>query len=129
MQLLQNLSHFDRSLFRHIVAFIHPPETLLPLFEATGAHVVRIDPEAVSCSRSDVIEALKADNIGTSVHFIPVHHHKFYQDRLGCTREDYPNASRLYESSISLPLFPTMTDGDVEGVARSLTRIVSEHAR
>jgi dTDP-4-amino-4,6-dideoxygalactose transaminase len=92
-------------------------------------YVVRIDPEAVSCSRSDVIEALKADNIGTSVHFIPVHHHKFYQDRLGCSREDYPNASRLYESSISLPLFPTMTDGDVEGVARSLTRIVSEHAR
>jgi dTDP-4-amino-4,6-dideoxygalactose transaminase len=90
---------------------------------------VGIDEAVVSCSRNDVIELLKADNIGTSVHFIPVHHHPFYQQRLGCNLSSFPNATRHYESTISLPLFPTMADDDVHAVVRSLERIMKEHAK
>jgi dTDP-4-amino-4,6-dideoxygalactose transaminase len=79
--------------------------------------------------RNDVIEKLKADNIGTSVHFIPVHHHPFFQAQLGCKKDDYPNATRLYEGAISLPLFPAMSEEDVRGVVRSIARIMGDYAR
>jgi dTDP-4-amino-4,6-dideoxygalactose transaminase len=92
-------------------------------------YVVRIDPERLRVSRSEVIEMLKADNIGTSVHFIPAHLHPLYRERLGCQPGDFPNASRLYEGAISLPLFPSMSDEDVLDVCRSLTRIVRENPR
>ncbi|HYC54783.1 MAG TPA: DegT/DnrJ/EryC1/StrS family aminotransferase [Candidatus Binatia bacterium] len=92
-------------------------------------YVVRIDPERLTVTRNQVIEMLKADNIGTSVHFIPAHLHPLYQQRLGCTREDFPNATRLYEASISLPLFPDMEEQDVRDVARSLDRIARESLR
>jgi dTDP-4-amino-4,6-dideoxygalactose transaminase len=92
-------------------------------------YVVGVDPEVVGRSRNNVIEALGEDNIGTSVHFIPIHYHRFYQDRLGCTKDDFPRTNRHYESAISLPLFPTMKDEDVRAAAGSLARIVTEIAK
>lgn len=92
-------------------------------------YFVHIDEEAVAVTRNQVIEMLKADNIGTSVHFIPLHLHPYYQARLGVCEGDFPNASRLYDNAISLPLFPSMTDDDVRGVARSVARIMRENLR
>jgi len=88
-------------------------------------YVIRVDPSI----RGEMIEKLKADNIGTSVHFIPVHHHPFFQQQLGCRKEDYPNATRLYDGAISLPLFPAMGEEDVRGVVRSIARIMGEYGR
>ncbi len=90
---------------------------------------IGIDDSVVSCDRGEVIELLRADNIGTSVHFIPAHHHPHYQRVLGCSVQDFPNASRLYGGSLTLPLFPTMEEEDVRCVCRSLTRIMQEHRR
>jgi dTDP-4-amino-4,6-dideoxygalactose transaminase len=89
-------------------------------------YIVRIEPAEV---RDKVIEALKADNIGTSVHFIPVHHHPFYQERLGCKESEFPNATRLYRGAISLPLFPAMREEEVGAVVRSLARVMQECRR
>jgi dTDP-4-amino-4,6-dideoxygalactose transaminase len=86
-------------------------------------YVIRVDPGI----RNDVIDELKADNIGTSVHFIPVHHHRFFQQELGCRKEDYPNATRLYEGAISLPLFPAMSADDVRGVVGSIARVMGKY--
>jgi len=87
-------------------------------------YVVGIDESRVRIGRNEVIDSLKADNIGTSVHFIPIHHHAFYQGRLGCKEDDFPNATRFYQRAISLPLFPTMRTEDVRAVVKSLARIV-----
>jgi dTDP-4-amino-4,6-dideoxygalactose transaminase len=97
-----------------------------PIYGDSAWHlyVVGIDESRVRIGRNEVIEALKADNIGTSVHFIPIHHHAFYQQRLGCKEGDFPNATRLYQRAISLPLFPTMRQEEVRAVVRSLARIV-----
>lgn len=92
-------------------------------------YVVAIDPEVTRRSRNQVIEELRADNIGSSVHFIPIHHHGFYQERLGCTQREFPRANRHYERAVSLPLFPTMRDEDVRAVVRSLERVVTEEAQ
>ena len=89
-------------------------------------YVVRVDEEGLACTRSEIIEMLKADNIGTSVHFIPIHMHPFYRDRLGCSDGDFPNATAAYEGAISLPLFPAMTDAEAEAVCASLVRILAQ---
>jgi dTDP-4-amino-4,6-dideoxygalactose transaminase len=92
-------------------------------------YVIGIDSARVRLDRNEVIDALRADNIGTSVHFIPIHHHSFYQERLGCKKEEFPHATHLYERAISLPLFPTMQAHEVRAVARSLNRILAGSVR
>ncbi|MBI5506858.1 MAG: DegT/DnrJ/EryC1/StrS aminotransferase family protein [Deltaproteobacteria bacterium] len=105
------------------------PEVPSDVESAWHLYVVRLDPKRLRTTRNEVIELLKADNIGTSVHFIPAPLHPLYQQRLGCRKEDFPNAVGLYEQSISLPLFPAMADDDVLSVCRSLERIVAENQR
>jgi len=89
-------------------------------------YIMRLKPAELRCSRNDFIDMLKADNIGTSVHFIPAHYHPWFQEKLGLSRDSFKNASNLFETSISLPFFPKMTDDDVAAVANSVRRIAGE---
>jgi dTDP-4-amino-4,6-dideoxygalactose transaminase len=72
--------------------------------------------------REAVIESLKADGIGTSVHFIPLHLHPYYRRTYGYATGDFPAAEDAFEHEISLPIYPGLTDDDVERVASSLRR-------
>lgn len=67
-------------------------------------------------NRDELIEKLKAENIGTSVHFIPVHKHPFYRDNYGYQNHKYPIANLVFERSLSLPIYPGMTDDEVDYV-------------
>ena len=60
-------------------------------------------------------------NIGGSVHFKPIHHYRYYAERLGLGPGDLPVADDLSRRSLSLPLFPAMTDADVDDVADVLS--------
>jgi dTDP-4-amino-4,6-dideoxygalactose transaminase len=75
--------------------------------------------------RAEVIEALKADGIGTSVHFIPLHLHPYYRRTYGYAPGDLPVAERQYEREISLPIYPDLLDEDVDRVATSLNRALT----
>ena len=66
--------------------------------------------------RARFLELLKAENIGTTVNFIPVHKHPYYRDDLGFRGEDFPVAERVYPSIFTLPIYPRMTDDDVHVV-------------
>jgi dTDP-4-amino-4,6-dideoxygalactose transaminase len=83
-----------------------------------------INPDRLRIDRAEFIDALRAENIGTSVHFIPVHLHPYYRDRFGYKRGDYPTAESVYDRLISLPLFPHMKDKDVNDVITAVRRIV-----
>ena len=67
--------------------------------------------------------------IGVSVHFIPVHLHPYYRNRLGLAPEDLPVALDNYERAISLPLYPRMADEDVDYVAEVVRWIVEMNRR
>ncbi len=72
-------------------------------------YVVRLALEELSIDRAEVIRRLGEAGIGTSVHFIPLHLHPHYQVRYGYKPGDFPVAERIFERSISLPIWPGMT--------------------
>jgi dTDP-4-amino-4,6-dideoxygalactose transaminase len=75
--------------------------------------------------RNRFIEELRARNIGTSVHFIPIHLHPYYRDKYGYQPEDFPVAYREYQRIVSLPLYPRMSDQDVEDVIEAVFDLVN----
>jgi dTDP-4-amino-4,6-dideoxygalactose transaminase len=87
-------------------------------------YVLRLNLERLKIDRAEFIDELRAHNIGTSVHFIPVHLHPLYQEQFGYRRGDLPVAEALYNRIISLPLYPRMTEADVVSVIQAVRTIV-----
>jgi dTDP-4-amino-4,6-dideoxygalactose transaminase len=87
-------------------------------------YAIRLNLGRLTIDRAQFIEELKAHNIGTSVHFIPVHLHPFYQERFGYRRGDLPEAEALYDRIVSLPLYPRMTEGDIQDVIAAVVDAV-----
>ena len=92
-------------------------------------YVLRLNLDMLTIDRARFIEELKARNIGTSVHFIPIHLHPYYRDKYGYKPEDFPVAYREYQRIISLPLYPRMSDQDVEDVIEAVVDVVERHRR
>lgn len=65
-------------------------------------------------NRNELIEQLKSDGILCSVHFIPVHLHPYYRTTYGYQAEHYPIANKVFEQSLSLPIYPDLSDADVD---------------
>jgi dTDP-4-amino-4,6-dideoxygalactose transaminase len=86
-------------------------------------YVIRLVPERLSIDRAEFIEELKARNIGASVHFIPVHLHRFYQQRFGYRRGDLLHVEAIFDRIVSLPLYPSMTRADVQSVTQAVRDI------
>lgn len=91
--------------------------------------IIRIRPDHLGIDRDAFIEQLKDAGIGTSVHFIPLHRHPFYQERYGVGPEAFPQADNAYLRAISIPIFPSLTDGDQDTVVESIERIVSKNRK
>ena len=93
--------------------------------DRSGHHiyVVRIDFEAIGKSRSQLMQELKARQIGSQVHYIPVPAQPFYRG-LGFRPEDYPRALRYYDEALTLPLFFALTDDDQRRVVGALEELV-----
>jgi len=87
-------------------------------------YIIQLRLEKLKASRSEIFEALRAENIGVNVHYIPVHLHPFYQREFGYKKGDYPRAERYYERAITLPIFPKMSDNDVEDVIEAVRKVI-----
>jgi perosamine synthetase len=87
---------------------------------------IRVKSERLKADRAQVFRALRAENIGVNVHYIPVHLHPYYRDQLGYRNGEYPVAETAYQQLISLPMFHGMSDQDVEDVIAAVTKL-SEH--
>ena len=106
----------------------------LPRDAVDGSHawhiyIVRLHLDRLSIDRGAVIAALRAADIGSSVHFIPLHLHPYYRRRWGTSPERYPVATREYERVISLPIWPGMTSDDVQRVVSALSGILDRARR
>jgi len=92
-------------------------------------YVLQLNPSALRIDRNRVIDELKSRGIGTSVHFIPLHLHTLYQERLGYSSGCFPNAEERFERAISLPIYSGMSDLDCERVVAALHGIAREFHR
>lgn len=91
--------------------------------------VVQLDLERLKIDRNQFIEGLREREIGTSVHFIPLHLHPYYRDKYGYKPADFPNASAVFERIVSLPIYPGMTGADVERVIDTVKNIAQQYRR
>jgi dTDP-4-amino-4,6-dideoxygalactose transaminase len=101
----------------------------IPLDAPDGSHawhlyVIRLALDRLRVARGEVIDGLKDLGIGTSVHFIPLHLHPYYRKRWGYRPEDCPVATSEYERVISLPLWPGMSDDDVDRVVAGFEMVL-----
>lgn len=79
-------------------------------------YMVRVKTKPIGLSRTQVFAELRAEGIGVNVHYIPVHMHPFYRQRFGTGSGLCPVAEQAYEELVTLPMFPSMSDEDVEAV-------------
>jgi len=111
------------------VAEIRSPVVRDDVQHAWHLYVIQLDLDRLRIGRNEFIEALKEDNIGTSVHFIPLHLHPFYKRSFGYRPADFPNATAAFERIISLPIFPGMRDEQVNRVIGTVRRIAERCRR
>jgi perosamine synthetase len=88
-------------------------------------YAVRIDFDGLGFDRSALMQALRSRGIGTQVHYIPLPMQPYYRKR-GWKAEDFPGANRYYESVLSLPMFPSMQDTDVDRVVDALSESIMQ---
>ncbi|MBQ2117232.1 MAG: UDP-4-amino-4,6-dideoxy-N-acetyl-beta-L-altrosamine transaminase [Lachnospiraceae bacterium] len=118
---------------RYNEAFSRIPELFvqqeIPQSDTTRhLYILRIRPEMLNIDRKGFFEALAAENICCNVHYIPVYWHPYYQ-RLGYQKGICPNAEKLYNEMMSLPLYYSMTDSDVEDVIKAVGKIVDYYKK
>lgn len=103
---------------------IRPLATHTEAAHAYHLYVIRIDPSVVVGGRRQVFAGMRAAGIGVNVHYIPVHLHPFYRRRFGTGPGLCPRAEAAYEEILSLPIFPSMTDDDVQRVLVTLASVI-----
>jgi perosamine synthetase len=89
---------------------------------------IRLDLGTLTTGRGEIFRALRAENIGVNVHYIPVHRHPYYRERFP-SKESYPVAEDAYERLISLPMFHSMTAQDVDDAIHALGKVLESYSR
>lgn len=92
-------------------------------------YVIMLNPETLKISRDDFIVQMQERNIGTSVHYTPVHMFSYYQKKYGWTPQTFPQATATFENMLSIPLSSALTRKDAEDVVTAMKDIVSKFAR
>jgi perosamine synthetase len=110
------------------VSGVIPPSVRDDVIPAWHLYPVRFDLTQLNADRGQIFRALRAENIGVNVHYIPVHLHPYYRDRFGYRGGEYPVAESAYERLISLPMFHGMSDQDVQDVIHAVGKIATAFA-
>jgi perosamine synthetase len=138
---LSQLRHLDSNLARrreiaatYGAAFRALPGVLVPgtradVNPAWHLYPIRVNAGKLTTDRTGFFRALRAENIGVNVHYIPVHLHPYYRDRFGYRGGEYPVAEAAYEQLISLPMFHGMTDQDVGDVIAAVRKVEGGYSR
>ena len=113
--------------FRELPGVI-PPATRPDADPAWHLYPIRLDLAKLAADRAQIFRALRAENIGVNVHYIPVHRHPYYVEKFGYRGGEYPVAEDAYERLISLPMFHAMTEQDVSDVIRAVGKVVGHYS-
>jgi len=102
-----------------------PPEPLEadPMYHLYATEV----SEEFGCDRKEFVNAMHAENIGVQVHYVPLHYHPHFQEEFGYEPGQFPEAERVYDGLVSLPLHAEMTDEDVSDVVTAIETLHEHH--
>lgn len=106
--------------------FVKIPAQAEGVRSAFHLYVLQIDFHEINKSRTDIMSALKEKNIGSQVHYIPVHLQPYYIKNFGYKENDYTIAENYYSQCLSLPLYPKMTSREVDYVIKELKNVIGE---
>jgi perosamine synthetase len=129
-KLEQNLARRRQIASRYSAAFRNVPGMLPPsvcddVTPSWHLYPIRLELEKLSVDRDQVVRALRSENIGVNVHYIPVHLHRYYRDRFGYHGGECPVAENAYRRLISLPMFHGMIDDDIEDVIQAVEKVLA----
>lgn len=91
-------------------------------------YILRLNPDRLTCDRRQFFDALWAENICPQVHYLPVYWHSYYE-KLGYEKGLCPNAEKYYKESMSIPLYYSLTDEDVQDVIRAVKKVVAYYRK
>ncbi|MBO7426931.1 MAG: UDP-4-amino-4,6-dideoxy-N-acetyl-beta-L-altrosamine transaminase [Clostridiales bacterium] len=91
-------------------------------------YIIRLDLDKLTCTRRQFFDAMSAENVQCQIHYIPVYWFPFYQ-HMGYEKGLCPNAEEIYKGIMSIPLYPRMTDEDVEDVIHAVKKVVENYKR
>ena len=88
-------------------------------------YMIQLNLKSLKLGRKEIFEALRAENIGVNVHYIPIHLQPYYQKRFGYHLGDFPKAENYYSRAITLPIFPKMTEKDINDVIKAVKKVIN----
>lgn len=91
-------------------------------------YILQLNFDMLKCGRREIYDALQAEGVGVNVHYVPVYSFPYYQ-QLGYKMGSCPNAERLYERIISIPLFYGLTDEEQDRVVEAVKKVVGYYRR
>lgn len=129
-----NLARRREIASRYNAAFARMPEIRIPVVQeisdpAWHLYAIRVEPSQVGGQRDEILRALRGENIGATVHYPPVHLHSYYRQNFGFAGGEYPIAEDASNRLISLPIFPGMTDCDVDDVIEAVRKVIYSFSR
>jgi len=92
-------------------------------------YIIQLEIEKLRVDRDYIFKALREENIGVNVHYIPVHYHSYYQKKFGLKKSILPNVEWLFPRILTIPLFPKMTNDDVYDVINALDKIITYYRK
>jgi dTDP-4-amino-4,6-dideoxygalactose transaminase len=110
------------------------PEVAFPSERSDRVHAHHLYPiivrvEALAADRDTIMNAIQAENVGIGVHFRAVHLHPFYAETFGFRRGMFPRAEYYSDRTISLPLYPRMTDAEADDVVAAVRKVIARYRR
>jgi perosamine synthetase len=132
-KLEQNLSRRCEIAAIYSKTFRDIPGLILPsvrdgIEPAWHLYPIRLDLRHLRVNRAEIFRALRAENIGVNVHYIPIHLHPYYRQRFGYVGGEYPLSESAYQSLISLPMFHGMSDRDSADVIEAVSKTIAFYA-
>ena len=91
-------------------------------------YIIRLDFDKLSCTRREFFDAMSAENVQCQVHYVPVYWFPYYR-HLGYEKGLCPNAEEVYKGIMSIPLYPRLTDEEVEDVIHAVTKVAAAYAK
>jgi perosamine synthetase len=138
---MQQLQRLDANLARrreiaaqYTTAFREIPGLTQPKVRAEvepawHLYAIRLDRSRLTADRAQIFRALRAENIGVNVHYIPVHLHPYYRERFGFCGGEFPVAEDAYGQLVSLPMFHGMSNQDVDDVIEAIKKVVGSYSK